>query len=374
MRLYIAITLTLLLAFNSFAQENAGKTIKKLDKHFNKHLSFNKQKHPVANILVYLENEDRDFTYHKAFGQLSVDNKQKVEKDSPFKIASITKMFTAVLTLQLIEDGKLKKTDKVYDLLSGKDFVRFDDLHLFQGKSYGKHITVEQLLSHRSGLADIFEDTEKEFIAYVFENSQNKWTPKALFDWYYKNEVNKMAHFIPNDNYYYSDTNYFLLGLIIEELTKKSLADVYRDKILKPVGMKHTYFEYYEPSKNVLAMPSAYIGNVEVNKSLNTSYDWAGGGLVSTTHDLSLFVKALFEGKLFKNKATLDDMTKSYSERYGLGINFYRDKQYFGHFGFWGSGLLYNPKEKIVIVISFNQADLNFDVSKFLKKIISNLD
>ena len=343
---------------------------KQLDEHFATHLSYNPEQ-PVANILVYLENGKNDFVYNKGFGQISLSDDTPVQKDSPFKIASITKLFTSTLILQLVENGNLKLDDKVVNLIGEIDYVHFDQLLMLDGKNYGNQITVQQLLNHTSGLADLFTDTLEEFMGLFLENPQKQWKTEDLFDLYYAFNLNNRAHYKPGKDFYYSDVNYFLLGLIIEKYTELSLADAYRTYILEPAGMAKTYFEYHENSRNNLPFPSSYMESIEINPNLNTSFDWAGGGLVSTTYDLNLFMKALFNRTLVKSDSLLEEMLSESGDRYGYGVILYNfdEVRFYGHSGFWGSHLFYNPDKDITMVISVNQTDLAYSQRDFIKKI-----
>jgi len=341
-----------------------------LDEHFKKHLSLDPEQ-PAANILVYLENSKKDLAYNKGFGQVSVADQTPVQKDSPFKIASVTKMFTSTLILQLVNEGKFNLTDTAVDLLGKLDYIGFDRLLMMNGKNYGAKITVRQLLNHTSGLADLFKDTQEKFMGKFFENPQKQWNVRDLFQLYYAFNLNSRAHFKPGEGFYYSDVNYFLLGLIIEKYSELPLAEAYRTYILKPAEMKNTYFEYHEEPTNALAFPSAYMGNIEINPDINTSFDWAGGGLVSTTYDLNLFMKALFGGVLIKNEDLFEEMISESGDRYGYGLILYSfdDIRFYGHSGFWGSHVFYNPDLAISMVISVNQTHLPFNHREFVKSV-----
>ena len=343
---------------------------KKLDDYFKAKLSNNSEQ-PVATILVYLENEENDLVYHKGFGQLSVVDKTPVLAKSPFKIASVTKMFTSTLILQLVEEKRISLNDQVSALIGDIQFVGFDRLMLFEDKNYSHEITVKHLLSHTSGLADIFTDTEEEFMGELLSNPERQWAVKDLFSFYYKHGLHERAHFKPGKGYYYSDINYFLLGLIIEKYRGISLAKAYRKFILKPAEMKHTYFEYHEVATNPLPFPSSYIGNIELNKNTNTSFDWAGGGLVSTTYDLHLFMKALFDKKLFKSDKLHREMITDARNRYGYGIFLYEinGERFYGHGGYWGSDVFYSPSKKITMIVSVNQTNVPFKHNEFIKEI-----
>ena len=341
-----------------------------LDQYFNAHLSKNPEQ-PVANILVYLENSQQDFVYHKGFGQLSLTDSTAVTKDSPFKTASITKLFTSTLILQLVEDGKLQLDAPVVNLIGDQSYVGFDKLLLLDGQNYGHDITVRQLLNHTSGLADIFTDTQDEFMGLFFKNPQKLWTVQDLFDTYYQFGLHERAHFKPGDGFYYSDMNYFLLGIIIEKYRDMPLAEAYRTYILEPVGMSHTYLEYHEAATNNLDFPSLYMGTIEVNQDINTSFDWAGGGLVSTTYDLNLFMKALFDKQLITQEDLFHAMITDARDRYGFGIFLYDfdGVRFYGHSGFWGSDVFYNLKAGITMVVSVNQTNMPYKHYEFVNGI-----
>ncbi|PNQ72284.1 hypothetical protein C1T31_12070 [Hanstruepera neustonica] len=359
--------LLVLFTLTIVAMVPAQNLSQKLDTYFKTHLSDNPDQ-PVANILVYLENEKQDFVYHKGFGQLSVSDDTTVSPNSPFKTASITKLFTATLILQLVEEGKLKLDDLVVELIGDQTFVGFNKLMMLDGKNFGKDIAVRQLLNHTSGLADIFTDTQEEFMGLFFENPQKLWTVQDLFETYYQFDLHNRAHFKPGEGFYYSDMNYFLLGLIIEKYRAMPLAEAFRTYILEPVGMSHTYLEYHEAATNTLAFPSLYLGDIEVNADINTSFDWAGGGLVSTTYDLNLFMKALFGKQLIKQDQLFQAMITDSRDRYGFGMFLYDfdGVRFYGHSGFWGSDVFYNPEAGITMVVSVNQSHLPYKHYEFV--------
>ncbi|OHX68215.1 serine hydrolase domain-containing protein [Flammeovirga pacifica] len=352
-----------------FGQVNQ-KDINKYERFVNKLLNEG-NKAPVTNIFYYLSNGEQ--VIQKGIGHITKGD-EKVDKNSTFKIASQTKMFTAVVILQLMEEGKLKLDDKVYQYLHHLDYLQFDSLHLYQDESYGKEITVKQLLQHRSGLGDIFVDTYQEFIDYTKQHLQKQWTPEDLFEFYYSHQVNHKTHFQPDSSYYYTDVGYFLLGLTIENITKKPLAQNYRERIIDPLGMSSTYFEYHEENPSTHQQGHAFIGGWDVTADVNTSYDWAGGGLVSNTSDLSTFIHALFDLKLYKNQSTLEQMTeaRSLGRTYGMGLTTFsfHNHMYYGHGGFWGSLMAYDPIRKRTIILSINQSEPAFNEMKLIKKSV----
>ncbi len=336
-----------------------------------------KGKKPVHSIQVYISKGDTVF--NEAVGY--ADGKQAVaERDNQFKIASITKTMTAVVILQLQEEGKLRITDPVASYLKDVKHVRVNELHRFNNQSFGHTITIQQLLQHTSGLADIFTDAAVRFYINLYFNKKQVWDPEKLMDRYYQYGLNKHAHFAPDSGYFYSDVNYFLLGLIIEKLSGQTLAQQFRTRIFEPLDMQNTYFEYYEPEKGNGKMAHSFLGKRNITKTLNTSYDWAGGGVVSTTVDLAIFLNGLFELKLFKRSSTLEAMTTVLPHTlksgrisyYGLGLYQYQfnGDVYYGHGGFWGTLLAYCPTKKITFCGSMNQVNPPFKTYQFIETLL----
>lgn len=353
-----------------------GQQVDTLKKIMQDHLKL-KGKKPVYSIQIYISNGDTIFNEAVGF---SDGKKEKATKDNQFKIASITKTMTAVVILQMQEEGMLNIDDKVSKYLNDVKFVRVDEMHYYRKKPYGNIVTIRQLLQHRSGIADIFTDAAFRFYLNEYFNKKQEWNPEKLMNRYYKYGLNKDAHFIPDSSYYYSDVNYFLLGLIIEKLSGQTLAQQFRLRIFEPLKMNNTYFEYYEALQGNGKMAHSFLGKRDITNKLNTSYDWAGGGVVSTTSDLVVFIKSIFDGKLYRNDSTLKLMTTMLPHtlksgrvsNYGLGLyqyNFNGDI-YYGHGGFWGALIACCPTKKITFCGSVNQVKPSFSTSEFIASLL----
>ena len=356
-----------------------GQQANKLKQMMQDHLKF-QGKNPVHSIQVYISNSDSVFCDAVGFS----DGKNlKADKDNQFKIASITKTFTAVVILQMDEEGLLDINEPISKYLSDLKLARVNELHYFNQIPYGDQITVKQLLQHRSGLADIFTDASLRFYVKEFLNKHQNWDSKKLMKYYFKYGLNKKAHFVPDSGYYYSDVNYFLLGLIIEKISGQTLAKQLRSRLFEPLKMNNTYFEYYEPEMGNGKMAHSFLGKRDITKTLNTSYDWAGGGVISNTTDLASFLKGLFECKLFKNSSTLKEMTTFLPHTlksgkisyYGLGLYKYDfDNEYYGHGGFWGSLIAYCPANKTIFCGSINQVNPSFKTNQFIDSLIKTFN
>jgi len=301
---------------------------------------------------------------------------QPAEKDFQFKIASVTKTFTSTVILQMAGEGLLDLDVPMYEYLSGCDFIRIDDIHIIDGKSYGKEITIRQLLQHRSGIADMFFDKFDVFMEHWNNNRTKQWSPEKLFAYFYEQEINTLTHFPPGEGFHYSDVNYFLLGLIIEKVSGETLPEQIRKRILEPLEMDNTWFEYYEEPAGHQKTAHAFQGPEDVTIGGNTSFDWSGGGLVSTTKDLAIFIQAVMNGKLFKDPGTLKQMMDlcqtAWGFEYGLGLIGFtiNGTKYYGHSGFWGVVMIYQPEMKQTLCLCFNQASAPFNYIKLSADII----
>jgi D-alanyl-D-alanine carboxypeptidase len=335
-------------------------------------------KTPVHSIQVYISKGDSVFNEAVGFS----DGKSVfADKHNQYKIASITKTMTSVVILQLQEEGKLNINYPIREYLYDSKIVKLNDLHIHKGVSYGNTITIQQLLQHRTGLADIFTDAAFRFYLNEYLNKKQEWDSDKLMARYYKYGLNKKTHFIPDSGYYYSDVNYFLLGLIIEKVSGETLAQQFRKRIFEPLKMSQTYFEYYEPAVGSGNFAHSFLGKRNITKILNTSYDWAGGGVVSTNADLATFLRGIFEGKLYKKDSTLSLMTKMLPHTlksgrvsyYGLGLYQYtfNGEKYYGHGGFWGSIIAYNPINKVMFCGTVNQVNPPFRTNQFVESLLS---
>lgn len=369
----------LALLFLSTCSISFGQQVNKLKQLMQDHLKF-QGKNPVYSIQVYISNPDSVFC--DAVG-LSDGKNMKADKDNQFKIASITKTFTAVVILQMDEEGLLDINEPISKYLSDLKFARVNELHYYNQIPYGDQITVKQLLQHRSGLADIFTDATLRFYVKEFLNKNQYWDSEKLMKYYFKYGLNKRAHSAPDSGYYYSDVNYFLLGLIIEKISGQPLAKQFRSRIFEPLKMNDTYFEYCEPAMGNGQIAHSFFGKRDITKTLNTSYDWAGGGVISNTADLASFLKGLFEGRLYKKSSTLKEMTTFLPHTlksgkisyYGLGLYKYDfDNDYYGHGGFWGSLIAYCPANKTIFCGSINQVNPSFKTNQFIGSLIKTFN
>ena len=217
-----------------------------------------------------------------------------------FRIYSITKSFTAVLVLQLVDEGVLSLDDTVAHWFDDPAIARIPNV---------EQITLRQLLTHTSGVYDYFaEDSPFWQDAYLGEGADwsRVWTPAELLA--YADGAKHAPDFAPGEGVHYSNTGYILLGLIVEEATDQSFADRLHQQILDPLGLTDTFFAATEPVPGGTVQGYHLLGGDLVNVSAtHLSAQWTEGGMVSTTHDLLRFADALFGGELLQ-PASLKEM------------------------------------------------------------------
>lgn len=367
MKRNVSLIVILLLLADVFSQTKTNKhTLDSLANYYMKDILHYKGKNPIYNVQMSVLFKDK-YAFNGAAGIIQKKG-NKLPNNYKFKIASVTKTFTSTVILQLVEEGKLNLSDNISKHL---DKEMTENLLIIDGESFGNEITIQQLLNHTSGLADyIFDDWK--FLTSLKIRSRKKWSKKSLLASYFKHKLNKKGKNKPGKGFHYSDTNYLLLGLIIENICKTSLPEQYQTRIIKPLNLKHTYFDLNNFDTD--SIMHQYRNKKNITKTLNTSFDWAGGGIISTTKDLSIFINALFSNTLFKNPTTLDLMIScnnkdKISGCYGLGIESVNvakskfvasDKDnvvMIGHSGYWGVYMYYFPEENITIVLSIGQVN-----------------
>ncbi|MFE2145927.1 serine hydrolase domain-containing protein [Streptomyces sp. NPDC059456] len=231
-----------------------------------------------------------------------------VPDDGQVRIGSNTKTFTAVVTLQLVAEGKISLDSPVDTYLPG----------LLHGDGIdGRHITVRQLLQHTSGIPDY---TRSDLRPRPYE-------PRELVEI----ALGYKADFAPGAGWAYSNTNYVLAGLIIQRVTGRPLAEEMERRIITPLGLRHTSFP--APGDTTLRGPhpqgyyqEAAGAPLRDITEIDPSWAWAAGQLISTGSDLNRFFGALLGGRLLP-KAQLDQMRTTVpapyfgpGARYGLGL------------------------------------------------------
>lgn len=319
-------------------------------------------------ITIY-SNENKKFISGYA-GTIAYNHDITINSESLFQIGSITKSFIAAILLKLEDDhtNKFSLDDPI-----DKYFIGYQKWHA---------ITVRQLMNMTSGIPDCFAD--KTILDEYSKHPHKQHNIKNWIDHIYK----KPLLFKPGAQFNYSNTNYFLLGLLIEKITGHSLEHAFRHFITTPLNLNHTYFVSHQPNSSLYPylvhgyqyerVFSNYIplGTDVTHYSL--SYMYAAGSIISTSTDVAKWIQALFTPGKVLSKKQLNKLISVISEKtaqqtiiltsldpngYGLGISVYFNSQtqdiwfiYQGiTFGFRAI-YVYIPKRNILVSITVNSS------------------
>lgn len=308
-----------------------------------------------------------------------------------FRIASVTKTFTAAGIMLLNQKGLLNINDRITDNIPGTNIPYLPDTADYD-IPYKKDITIRMLLMHRAGVFDVSNNaiplnkhsrgkpyTGQSYIEYR-ENADKNHT--FTFD-----ELagvvaaNKLSFFVPGSSYHYSDTGYSILGKIIERVSGKPYSDFIREELLLLNGLLETSSPR-EGSDQAIPAPfiKGYVwinGEVEEVTESNMSPHVAEGNIITTSADLVKWCRNLFTGKAGLTKETVEMMKAGMSRgdgtasTYGLGI-VHSPGSGFGHSGAhegYLTTMIYDPGKDTAFIIFTNM----WDCQKNLDSIITEL-
>ncbi|MFG2989036.1 serine hydrolase domain-containing protein [Streptomyces sp. NPDC048257] len=261
-----------------------------------------------AALASVQDGAGRTRTYTAGVGDLATG--AKVPKDGQVRVGSTTKTFTAVVVLQLVAEGKVGLDAKVDTYLPG--LVRGEGID-------GRRITVRELLQHTSGIPDYEEEVDDALL------QRRYLEPRDILDI----ALRKKAVFEPGKSWAYSNTNYVLAGLIVQKVTGRPLAEEIDKRVVRAIGLRHTYFPaagdttVREPHPKGYRQDAAGAPWRDVT-DIDPSAAWAAGQMISTNSDLNRFFTALLRGDLLK-EAELAEMRTTVplgdtGAAYGLGI------------------------------------------------------
>lgn len=296
-----------------------------------------------------------------------------------FHSASVGKLMTSVLIFVAIEQGKLELDTGIKSILNpGK----LDGLFVTQGRDFQEEVLVKHLLGHTSGINDYFESKTFDgsvFTDEIIHHPDTFWTPEALLD-YTRKQQKAIAK--PGQKFFYSDTGYILLGLIIEEVFGMPFHQVLDTYIFKPSGMSESSLCFYSESFEQSALAPLYINGVDAHLFTSISCDFSGGGLSTTTNDLLKFLDYLQNQRLIGQQSL--NQTADFNHRYhqglyyGVGMMQVRFEEFFfllkslprlqGHLGVTGVHAWYNPVTHDTFVLNVGNTK---DMVKSFKLLIA---
>ncbi|GAB4252439.1 MAG: serine hydrolase domain-containing protein [Ekhidna sp.] len=303
-----------------------------------------------------------------AFASGYADKENNVRMTPQHKLhgGSTGKTIVPGVLMQLIAEGKVALDDKVSKYLGANDW--FDQL------ANSQDITVRHLMQHSSGI--VRYEFKEEFLNDLKKNPNKKWKPEELLAYV----LGDAPPFEAGEGFTYSDTNYILLGMIIEKVTGNTFYDEARNRIIEPLGiasfsetnkkaisnMAQGYYE--EGSEYALGFKSPFL--VDGKAQNNMQFEWTGGGYAYENADYARLLKALYEGEVFDMELLRDDFfgyiaAEEIGGQYGLGVIQYQFPnlgEFIGHSGFfpgYNTAGFYHPETGQAFTMQINSTQGN---------------
>jgi CubicO group peptidase (beta-lactamase class C family) len=253
-----------------------------------------------GSVLVAKEGE---IIYKNGFGSANMEWDIPNQTNTKFRLASVTKQFTAILIMQLVADDKLDLAVPILTYLPEYP------------EENGTKINIHHLLTHTSGIPNYTS----------FPNYRDIMSDPILPGEIVKLFVDSTLQFTPGEKFSYSNSGYVLLGSIIEKITGKSFEEVLQEKILTPLSMNNTGFDH---NRKILGNRAAgyynNVGNYVNANFIDMSIGYTAGGMYSTVEDMYIWDKALYTGKLLPKKYLDQIFNKhipAWGQHYGYGWN-----------------------------------------------------
>lgn len=321
-----------------FAQKDYGAIEKQLNTLIDTVYSNNKV--PGIAVQIFLP----DFTYQKVVGKADLNTGRERSLDDKIRIGSITKTFVATVILQLVDEGKIALDDPLSKYMP--DYPN------------GSNITIRQILDMTSGIHDYLDDPLVGESFFYFRT--NKFTPKEL----YEATMGLNPYFAPGKGWTYSNGNYNILGMLVEQLTGNKLEDELNKRIITPLGLTNTTLPV--SAKIDGQHSNGYMLDTSTNQlvdvtEIEPSITWAAGAMVSDFKDLKTYVKALVTGAMLSPNTQAERLKfvptglKTWAG-YGLGI--FRLEGFIGHNGGitgYNTMMVYDPELDATFLMSVNQ-------------------
>lgn len=298
--------------------------------------------------------------YERGFGITDLRTMHPIDAKTNFRLASVTKQFTAMAVMLLVHDGKLRYQDRLTDV-----FPDFPE--------YGRQITIRNLLNHTSGLRD-YEDLMTGYDPNLPDDQLQQIRDQQVMELIKQQKTTKFA---PGSKWEYSNSGYVLLGLIVQKVSGESFADFLRQRVFDPLKMSTTLA--YQKGKNEV-VNRAYghtndNGHWKQTDQSTTSATLGDGGVYSSLDDLAKWDKALSQHTLLtasEMKPALDPVTPPAGApeepdgrpaEYGFGwfLNAYKNHKRMWHYGEtvgFRSTIQRFPDDGLTIIILSNRSDL----------------
>jgi D-alanyl-D-alanine carboxypeptidase len=275
-------------------------------------------------------------------------------------MGSVGKTYVSAIALQLVHEGRIGLDDPISKYLDGEKW--------FNRLPNASRIRVRHLMNHTSGL--VRYELNPKFTSDLTSNPDKAWAPEERLSYLFDSQ----AAFAPGEGWDYSDTNYIVLGMIIERTGRATYYDQLRKRILQPFALKNTI---PVEGRTVPGLVQGYAGQSnpfggtdEMIKdgrfAINPQFEWTGGGLASTAEDLARWARLLYDGRVV-DASLMDDLLDGVPARlgpetkYGLGV-IIRPTAHgvtYGHSGFmpgYQTDVMYFPALKAAIAVQVNSS------------------
>jgi len=281
-----------------------------------------------------------ELIYSRAIGYADVATTKPSNQDTRYRIGSLSKTYTATLILKAVEDGALALEQTIEQF--------------FPNLENAKHIRIVDLLQHHSGIPNFTQD--KQFLTYHTE-FKSKQEMLRIIQGYASN-------FTPNSKAEYSNSNYFLLALVLESVYSKSYEQILNEHIVQPLGLTATYVGKKVSISQNEAVSYRYTDNWQVTPETDMSLAFGAGSIVSTPNEVSVFMNALFNGQIV-SKEYVKQM-KTLKNQFGMGLKHYTlsGRDAYGHRGSidgFKSSAVYFPDEQVTLVVTSNGSNDNME-------------
>lgn len=299
----------------------------------------------MGGVSVFVDGKE---AYNRNYGYADVENKKKADSKTKYRVGSITKTFTAVVIMKLCENEMLSLSSKLKEFCP--DVENADE------------ISVEDLMRHRSGVANFTAATD-----YLEWNTMAVSKEKLL-----SRIVSGGSDFKPGEKAQYSNSNYVLLYFIAEKVANRSFSDLLDEMILKPCGLKNTLVgAKINPKKNEAYSYEKINGWVRHSET-DMSIPLGSGNMISTPHDLNVFMNSLFTGKILSSESLETICTLNDGIGAGLFGMPFDDLSGYGHTGVideFHSTVCYLPEKKISVAVTAN--GIVYPVNDILVDVLS---
>ncbi len=330
----------------------------------------------VPGAIVLVDRPGME-TWSAGFGVSDLESQEPMRPDMQMRIGSVTKTMTATVALQLVDEGLVGLDDTLATV--APSFSTFPN---------AAEITVRQLLNHTSGVFDLLDD-ESVFVQ-IASDPARKWTPEEIIDI----SASHAPESAPGAEFHYSNTNYIILGLLIEHVTGRSAADELNRRIFTPLSLTGTSLPIgpellspfargysFAPQMTAQGAGTSEGAGMTDWTALDPSVGWLGGGVVSTAADLHIWLQALTDGSLISDRLQQERLTFVTMDRdpgepsygYGLGIANYdgvigHDGSILGYQAF--AGEVAESGERIVVLANLDSTQDGIDPATEIARVV----